>query len=86
MAIKQGHRYQYQGGPVLALETELVSGQLVRVASIQEYGTRPSSLGYVALVAPQDLQALPMRYFHNEVPVEVPVDVPLASEANQAPL
>ena len=59
--IQQGHRYRHGDKEVLALE----SGRAAKVAEIEpgdlwlgrKYGARS-----------EWLQALPMRYFHGEVP------------------
>jgi hypothetical protein len=58
---RQGHRYSYRGGDVLALET----GPAVRVAMLVP-GAPWLGVQFVAMA--QHLTPLPMRYFHNQVP------------------
>lgn len=58
---QQGHRYRYRGQDVLALD----SGPVVWVGELW-----PGELWFSRqwLADAVDLQPLPMRYFHGEVP------------------
>ena len=56
---RQGHAYDYGGREVIALE----SGAAVRVAEIED-----GWLGRPYNVCASWLTALPMRYFHGQVP------------------
>lgn len=58
---KQGHRYEYRGVDVLALE----SGEVVRVARID--AELPWPLGAISTVHASELTPRPMRYFFGEV-------------------
>jgi hypothetical protein len=57
-SAKQGHRYEYRGVDVLALE----SGEVVRVARIDLAAYWP--LQEVSIVSAEELKPLPMQYFH----------------------
>ena len=61
--ITQGHKYNYNGWEVLAMQ----SGEgLVKVAPIDQ--SQPYPLGHVQFAQSEHLVAMPMNYFHGEVP------------------
>lgn len=59
---QQGHRYQFDGKDVLAMQ----SGVVVQVREIDQTEAYP--LGKAITVKASWLTPLPMKYFHNEVP------------------
>lgn len=63
--IQQGHRYGCWMGDVLALESAN-SGEIARVALIDK--SQPYPLGRADWILADDLDPLPMRYFHDQVP------------------
>jgi len=65
--IKQGHKYEYAGREVIAIEN--ISDGIVRVKPIEAdpFGAW-TGLGRDWLVLADDLKALPMKYFHGQVP------------------
>jgi hypothetical protein len=62
--IKQGHKYDYAGRTVLAMESKAEG--VVRVRPIEPTECYP--LGREWNVIAFDLKPLPMRYFHDQVP------------------
>ena len=62
--IKQGHKYQYNDMQVLALENTANKDTLV---SELEY-SMPYFLGKSFMADSSKLKALPMKYYHGEIP------------------
>lgn len=65
MSIRQGHRYECWMGDVLALESA-PAGEVVKVAVIDQ--SQPYPLGRMDYALADELEPLPMRYFHGQVP------------------
>lgn len=59
---KQGHRYEWSGAEVLAME----NGQFPVIQRITRTAVWP--LSYVGRVDAKSLKPLPMAYFHGETP------------------
>jgi hypothetical protein len=63
MLIQQGHKFEYFGREVLALES---GDRTVMIAVIDH--TRPYPLGKPQMAEAARLVPLPMRYFHGALP------------------
>ena len=63
MKIVQGHKYDHYGREVLALESGTGAVQVAPIDYLQPY-----PLGKAQTARAEHLIALPMRYFHGEVP------------------
>ena len=65
MMVQQGHRYRCWLGEVLALASA-EPGDVAWVARIDD--RQPYNLGARQVVEADELEAMPMRYFHGAIP------------------